>query len=195
MDYETSTILTRTQIRLISNLFRKMFKIRTIAFPVLKVLDLLVDKFENNLYYDIQEDEKFAKYVMAELVVEDKEKFCIRIRQSVFDKALEGDRASIGYVCHEMCHFFLIYIIGIGPKKYVKADNLVYAKTIDEKITPAYKSMEWQAKALCGEVMIPYEKCKNYSLEEIIYRTRSSTEQAKYFLNTVAKEGLNKSEK
>ena len=187
MDYETSTILERLQIRMISILFRKMFKIKKILFPVLKVLELLVNKFEKNLYYDVQEDDKFQKNVMAELVVEDTDKYCIRIRQSVFDKALNGDRASLGYICHEMCHFFLIHVVGIGPKLYVAADNMVYARTIDDRIIPAYKSMEWQAKALCGEVMIPYEKCKNYSLDKIISKTQSSTEQARYFINKVVK--------
>ena len=187
MDYETSTIVDRSQIRMISILFRKMFKIKTILFPVLKVLELLVNRFEKNLYYDVQEDDKFPRKVMAELVIEDTDKYCIRIRQSVFDKALNGERASLGYICHEMCHFFLIYVVGIGPKIYIAEDNMVYARTIDDRTTPAYKSTEWQAKALCGEVMIPYEKCKNYSLEEIISKTQSSTEQARYFINRVVK--------
>ena len=35
--------------------------------------------------------------------------------------------------------------------------------------------------------MIPYERCQNYSLTDLIEKTSSSTEQAKYFLNTVLK--------
>lgn len=187
MDYETSIILNRKQIRLISKLFRRMFKIRTILFPVMKILERLVIKFDKNLYYVVEEDEMFEKNVMAALVPEENDFYCIRIRQSVYDKALAGDRASLGYICHEMCHFFLIHVMGVGPKLYVAADNLVYARTIDDNNTPAYKSMEWQAKALCGEVMIPYERCQNYSLTDLIEKTSSSTEQAKYFLNTVLK--------
>ena len=184
MDYETSIILNREQIRLISKLFRRMFKIRTILFPVMKILERLVIKFDKNLYYVVEEDEMFEKNVMAALVPEENDFYCIRIRQSVYDKALAGDRASLGYICHEMCHFFLIHVMGVGPKLCVAADNLVYARTIDDN-TPAYKSMEWQAKALCGEVMIPYERCRNYSLTDLIKKTNSSTEQAKYFLNNV----------
>lgn len=187
MDYETSIILNREQIRLISKLFRRMFKIRTILFPVMKILERLVIKFDKNLYYVVEEDEMFKKNVMAALVPEENDFYCIRIRQSVYDKALAGDRASLGYICHEMCHFFLIHVMGVGPKLYVAADNLVYARTIDDNNTPAYKSMEWQAKALCGEVMIPYERCQNYSLTDLIEKTSSSTQQAKYFLNTVLK--------
>ena len=47
--------------------------------------------------------------------------------------------------------------------------------------------MEWQAMALCGEIMIPYEKCKNYSFNQIVSRTYSSDEQTKYFLRWVVK--------
>lgn len=86
-----------------------------------------------------------------------------------------------------MCHFVLIFVFGIGPKKYISADGIIYTRAVKEKSIPAYKSMEWQAKALCGEVMIPYERCKNYSLNEIIEKTQSSTEQAKYFLDHILK--------
>lgn len=188
MDYETSQILNREQIRLISKFFRRMFKVRTILFPVMKILDLLERKFSKNLYYYVDDDANFESNVMAALETEDDDAhFHIRIRQSVYDSALNGDRASLGYICHEMCHFVLIFVFGIGPKQYVSADGISYARAVKEKSIPAYKSMEWQAKALCGEVMIPYERCKNYSLNEIIEKTQSSTEQAKYFLDHVLK--------
>ena len=188
MDYEPSVILGRDQVRMISKFFRKMFKIRTIKFPVLRVLDLLESKFSNNLYYIIDEDENFASNVMAVLETEDYEHFCIRIRQSVYDRALLGDGASLGYICHEMCHFILIYVFGIVPKTYKSSSGMILAKTVSNRPRKPYMSMEWQAKALCGEVMIPYEKCKKYSLRKIVKKTNSSYDQARYFLNHVVKE-------
>lgn len=81
MDYETSRILNREQIRLIAKFFRKMFHIRSILFPALKVLNLLEMRFSKNLYYEVDEDKNFEKNVMAELIPEDEnyEHFCIRI--------------------------------------------------------------------------------------------------------------------
>ncbi len=188
MDYETSIIISRKQIRFIAKVFRRMFKIRTIHFPVMKILDLLEQKFSDNLYYYVEEDKYFKSGLMAVLEnEEDDAHFHIRIRKSVYDNALLGDRASIGYICHEMCHFILIYVCGIGPKQYTSAEGISYARAVEYKTLPPYKSMEWQAMALCGEVMIPYEKCLNYSLDEIIKKTQSSTEQAKYFLTNVVK--------
>lgn len=186
MDYETSIILSREQIRLLSKFFRNMFAVKTVVFPVLKILNKMENKFADNLYFSVEEDRLFERNVMAELIDEgDNEHYHIRIKESVYNKAVDGDRASICFICHELCHFFLIYVCGIGPKKYYDVDGLAFSKSIGGMIKPVYKSMEWQAKALCGEVMIPYQKCKNYTLKQIIYITKSSTEQAKYYLEKV----------
>ena len=187
MDYETSRILSREQLRLIANFTRSMFHIKGILFPVLKVLDLLVDKFPNNLYWEVVEDERFEENVMAELESEDEcfTRFCIKIRQSVYEGALNDDNKSLGFICHEICHFILIFVFKIGPKRY-KRKGFVFARTIDDS-SPAYKSMEWQAKALCGEIMIPFEKYRKMSFEEIIEKTKSSKTQASYFIHHIAK--------
>ena len=189
MDYETSAILSRQQIRLISKFFRKFVNVRTTLFPVMKVMDKLEKKFPDVLFFSVEEDDKFHSLVMAFLESQDDGTFCIKIRQSVYNSALVGDRASLCYICHELCHFILIYVFGIGPKQYVDIRGVVYARSVKEKEIPPYKSMEWQAKALCGEVMIPYEKCKDCSLDEIIELTQSSTEQARYFLTHVVNGG------
>ena len=113
--------------------------------------------------------------------------YSIRIRETVYEKAIKGDRACLGFICHEMCHFILIHIFCIGPI-LIKAENgLAYARQVNDYELPYFKSMEWQAKALCGELMIPYEKCKNYSFKQIVSRTNSSDKQTEYFLTWVAK--------
>ncbi len=185
MDYETSVILNRLQIRMISKFFRKMFNIKSTIFPVMKVLDALVKKFSDVLYYSVEEDKLFDPKVMASLDPQEDGMYCIRIRQSVYVNAINGDGAALGYICHEECHFILIHLFNIGPRIYTDMNGIRYARCVKEKEILPYESMEWQAKALCGEVMIPYETCKNCSLDEIIKMTNSSKEQAKYFLNRV----------
>lgn len=188
MDYESRITLGRIQIRNIANFTRKMLKINTIKFPVLKALEKLIDKFPNNLYYQIFSDDEFERNVMAELVPEDEDFYCIRIRETVYEKAVNGDRASLGYICHEMCHFILIHIFNAGPRMYIDENEIHYARRFGDNALPRCKSVEWQAKALCGEIMIPYEKCKNYSLKQIVNITKSSNEQASYFLKWVVQE-------
>lgn len=190
MDYESRLFLSRTQMREISRFTRRMLKIKTVKFPVLKALEKLIDKFPKNLYYCIMPDDEFERNVMAELVPEGNDVYCIGIRETVYEKAVNGDRASLGFICHEMCHFILIHIFEAGPVLYKGENGLVYARSFKDKELPRYKSMEWQAMALCGGIMIPYEKCKDYSFKQIVRRTNSSDEQTKYFLKWVVKREL-----
>lgn len=44
---------------------------------------------------------------------------------------------------------------------------------------PAYCSVEWQTKALCGEVMMPYEQTKNMTQREIMEKYQVSKGFAK----------------
>ena len=187
MDYESRLSLSRIQIREISKFARRLLEIKTIKFPVLKALERLIDKFSNNLYYCILPDDEFETNVMAELVPEGNDVYCIKIRETVYEKAVNGDRASLGFICHEMCHFILIHIFYAGPVLYKCENGLVYARSLKDKELPRYKSMEWQAMALCGEIMIPYEKCKNYTFKQIVSKTKSSDEQTRYFLKWVIK--------
>ena len=187
MDYESRLSLNRIQVREISKFARRMLKIKTVKFPVLKALEKLIDKFPNNLYYRILPDDEFETNVMAELVPEGNDVYCIKIRETVYEKAVNGDRASLGFICHEMCHFILIHIFDAGPVMYLNKSGLAYARSFKDKELPRYKSMEWQAMALCGEIMIPYERCKDYSFKQIVSRTDSFDEQTKYFLRWVVK--------
>lgn len=185
MDYESRRSLSRIQIREMSKFIRKILRIKTIKFFVLKALEKLIDKFPNNLYYRILRDDEFETNVMAELIEEGNDVYCINIRETIYEKAVKGDRASLGFICHEMCHFILIHIFDAGPVLYMNESGLTYAKRFKNKELPLYKSMEWQAMALCGEIMIPYEKCENYSFKQIVNKTCSSDEQTRYFLRWV----------
>lgn len=187
MDYETSLILSRVKIRKIASFIRKKLSIKTIRFPVMRVLELFVTEYDDILCYTVEEDTSFKNGVMAELSMINDYRYCIRIRESVYNDASVGGRASTGFVCHELCHFILVHILGIKPKKYFDLNGIAYARQIYGWSIPAYKSMEWQAKALCGELMIPYEECKNYDLKTIIEETNSSDKQALYFLSNVVK--------
>lgn len=191
MDFESRLSFSRIQIREISIFVRKMLKIKTVKFPVLIALEKLIDKFPNNLYYSILPDDDFETNVMAKLVPEGNDVYCIKIRETVYDKAVNGDRASLGFICHEMCHFILIHIFNAGPLMYINDKGLKFTRCFKDRELPRYKSMEWQAMALCGEIMIPYEKCKHYTFKQIVTRTNSSDEQTKYFLRWVVKNNEN----
>lgn len=70
---------------------------------------------------------------------------------------------------------------------YFLLDILIYKCSFENNELPAYSSVEWQAKALNGEVMIPYDECKNMSKKEIIKKYHVSDSFADYFDKKVRK--------
>lgn len=191
MDYEPATILSRKKIREIADFIRTILRIETIKFPVIKVLDLLEQKFPDNLFYSVEEDDQFDYKVMAYIETVNYTQFCIKIRQSVYDSALKNAGASLGFICHELCHFILIFLFNIKPKMQYNHGGITFMKAINPLREKPYRSMEWQAKALCGELMIPYEICKSLPVEKIMELTDSSFEQACFFVDFIAKEDNN----
>ena len=183
MDFETNIGLSRIDIRGIALWVRIKLNIKTLLFPVLKVLDMLESLFEDRFYYVVEKDELFQKNCMAFLELDDDGNYCIHIRQTVYDGAILGRGDYLGYICHEIAHFVLIGMLNIGPK--LDYNDGYYPRSITDN-TPRYKSTEWQAKALCGELMIPYDKCREMSIETIVNETNSSYEQALFFINNVA---------
>lgn len=177
MDYEADTSLKREDIRELSKEIRRIFKVETINFPVLKVLPRLEQIYEDALYTSIDEDSEFDEKVMTYLEEVETDKYCIHVRQSVYIGATINRGDCLGFINHELSHFILVHILGIKP---------VYNRSFSGRI-PAYKSMEWQAKALCGELMIPYDLCKDMDICEILDTTNSSLEQAKFFIKRVVK--------
>lgn len=178
MDFETQSI-SRTNIRIFANLIRKNYGIKTIKFPVLEFLERIEDLTNDEVSYIVEEDAMFDKNVMAYIeFFKDNENYCIHIRESVYVNAYSGKHADIGFIMHEICHYFMIGILGFKPN-----ENVCYTT----KKIPTYKSAEWQAMALCGELMIPYDKCKNKTPKQIYHITKSSKSQISYFFKNVLK--------
>lgn len=182
MDYKPNVVLSRADIRLFASLLRKQFKVKTLHFPVMKILDLLVTLYPDDIFYSIEDDALFEDDVMAECVPPNNESniYLIRIRESVYNGAAKKRPRFeyIGFICHELCHFFLCFFLNIKPKCEIE----------DGEYVENFNSMEWQAKALCGELMIPYEECMRLSPKQISWRTKSSRQQVNYYLMLVSRD-------
>lgn len=178
MDYETKPI-SRKKLRVIAKLIRSKYNIKTIEFPVIKILDQLTKDNPHDLFYVIEDDKEFDKNVMCYITQTLNEGYCIHIRNSVYIGAINNVGSCLGFICHELAHFILMHLFGFKA--------IINCETNPKRNIPYCKSVEWQAKALCGELMIPYEKCKNLDINEIIELTKSSEKQAKYFIFKVCK--------
>lgn len=178
MDFETSPI-SRDNIRIFANLIRKNYKIKTIRFPVLEFLENIENLTNNEVDYVVEDDNLFDNDVMAYIQVNDADysNFTIHIRNSVYLNAYNGKHADIGFIMHEISHYFMIGILGFRPQKEV---------CYSSKKIPLFRSAEWQAMALCGELMIPYEKCKGKTARQIYHITKSSKAQVDYFIKNIS---------
>ena len=157
MDYLTKPT-SRLKLRVHSMLFRKMFKVPlTGKFPVMEVLERLPDVLENCRYL-VVDDKDLPAQTMCWCYANGDGGFDIEIKESVYDGALKGNGAFRGFICHEICHLYLFF----------KGFTPVFERAFEDHKIPAYRSVEWQAKALCGEVMIPYEESRGMSLSDLV---------------------------
>ena len=182
MEFETGIGLSRKDIRKIALAFRKLYKIKTIRFPVLYILEKLTFDFDDVFTYVIEEDCEFDANVPAYLETNNEyTEFCCHISKYVYVGALENRGDCLGFIVHELSHFILLYMCEIRP-------NNTFNMELQTKNIPPYKNTEWQAKALCGELMIPYDMCKNKTYKQIKYITKSSKSQIDYFFSKILKD-------
>lgn len=174
MDYRTKP-LSRSAIRYLSKRIRKILGLNeSEPFPVLNILDLICILFKGS-DYDVVEDEKLPVGVFAWCYPKPEGGFMIEIKQTVYDGACyQNNRAFLCFICHEICHLILFYF-GFTP---ISARTLLKNENI-----PAYCSIEWQAKALCGELTIPYEATIGMKVDEIMEKYPVTKASAKYRIN------------
>ncbi len=158
MDYMTKPI-SRMALRQLAPCFRQLFGVaNTGPFPVLEALEKVPDIFDGSAF-TIVEDSKMPKTIPARCSPIDGGGFLIEIQESVYEGAYKHQiGAYLGFICHEICHLFL-FEIGFTP---------IYERSFENNQIPAYRSIEWQAKALCGEVMMPYEETRFMCVEQIM---------------------------
>ena len=171
MDYMTKP-LSRTAIRNLSKHIRRIFDLNSDEpFPVLHILEKVCFVCDGT-EYEILEDHELPANVFAWCYPKPDGGLKIEIKQTVYDGAYnDSNGAFLCFICHEICHVILFYL-GYTP---------ISSRTLkkDEQI-PAFRSVEWQAKALCGELTIPFEATVGMSAKEIVDKYHVSMLSAKY---------------
>ena len=158
MDYMTKPT-SRYALRQIAPFVRELFGVDPSSeFPVLDALEKVPDVFPGS-GFAIVPDDSLPKDTPARCRPDEDGNFLIEIKESVYDGAYNKHIGAYrGFIMHEICHIFL-YKIGFTP---------IYTRSFENYEIPAYCSVEWQTKALCGEIMMPYEETKGLSCERII---------------------------
>ncbi len=158
MDYITKAT-SRKALREMSVYFRKLFGVdETSPFPVLYAVERVPDVFPGSRC-EIVPDNTFPPDTPARCRLDDDGNFLIEIKECIYDGAYKKHIGAYrGFIVHELCHVFL-YKVGFTP---------VLNRSFDNGDIVRFCSVEWQAKALCGEVMMPYEATERMTRDEVM---------------------------
>ena len=176
MDYKTKPT-SREELREIAKFIREIFSCKN------KYRFDVIDAFERApvvlpaIVCLVVEDDEFEENIPARCVPDFNGNYTVEVKSSVYDGAIEGIGGYRAHILHEMCHAILC-LLGFTP--------ILDREFKNNELKP-FESMEWQAKALCGEVLMPYEETKNLSVNQIRHLCQVSRESAELRYNNYRK--------
>jgi len=159
--------MSRKALRGLAVEIRKIFNINSAYFPVTKILESLTvigidyDYIEDNDWEKEYGKEKHAEFSLNEKI--------IRIKESVYENAVNNNGRDRFTITHEIAHAILLDL----PEIKLAREFDVHGKNL-------CRNPEWQADCLAGELLVPFDKCATLSPEEISLECKVSLSAAKY---------------
>lgn len=141
---------SRKDIRNVAETLKEKWGLKGKKINILKFLEIYVSLLEYE--YEIVEDSEL-KTNYAEFDPLDK---IMRIRESVYIGASEGNTRDRFTIAHEIGHMILHSLM----------DAEIKFCRLDEIIKP-YEDIEWQANTFAAEFLVDAEETKNLTVEEI----------------------------
>lgn len=158
MDYKTLP-LSRNTIKWLAPLVRKQFgQPESGYFDVVSAFELLPAMWKD-VTTEIVADEMLPDTMPAECIPDLNGNYYIRVKERVYEGACDGIGGYRAHILHEMCHVILCKL-GFTP---------ILGRSFRNGELDAFESMEWQAKALCGEVLIPYNEIDDKTISQIMH--------------------------
>jgi hypothetical protein len=160
--------LSRYQLRGYAYSFRKALKLDEVPWlPVPKLLEAFCSIIgDDDFHFVCDPDESFEPDVHAAYLPEQN---CIRIRESVYLQACDGNGRDRMTIMHELAHVLLL-----------KVSGLQFTRCFPGQVVKPYCDPEWQAKCLAGELMMPYHLVKDKNEEEIATLCGVSLDAARF---------------
>lgn len=171
MDYVTKPI-SREKLRSIAKWFRALNGTKNkLRFDSVKAFERFPLFFPNVTTEIVSDDDstEFSLDSPATCIPNMNGEYKILVREKTYDMACRGVGGPRSHLVHEMSHA-LLCMLGYTPSFERSYKN--------NEIRPCYCSMEWQAKALTGEIMVPYEETKGMSLRQIKHYCKVSKDCA-----------------
>ena len=164
---------SRRQLRSLASILRKHLGLENERyFPVVELLDVMYEIFPR-FSYEIVLDSTFPPNVHADTDVMNHH---IRIKESVYNGAAEGNGRDRRTIAHEIGHYFTLCFCGFQ-----------FQRNFKKEAVPAYRSPEWQAKCFAGELLIDFNLVYNMQPYEIVDKCGVSYEAAYYQYNQIHK--------
>ncbi len=163
MQYTWTSPTSASKLRKYANSIRKLLNCGDeLAFPILKVLDYLMD--EGAIIFQIlEEDDPY--FDENELAKFDYNENTIYAKESVYLEALANVGRSRFTLTHELAHFILLRILN-------------FEVFVMEQEPLPFQDPEWQANTLASEILIPYQLTYNFTVEEVMEKCMVSEECA-----------------
>lgn len=141
---------SRESIRKMARWVREQLNMEDrLDFPIVEVIEFLaVDEEEAFDYEIVSEVEMTDTYGTTNTMSN-----IMKIRENVYEGAVNGNPRDRFTLCHEFGHWFL------HQPEYV---------SFARGSIPKYCDPEWQANTFAAELMIPYYLVKGMSMEEIV---------------------------
>lgn len=144
--------------------FRKLLHLEDeLYFPIVELLDVMTEIFDD-FNYEVVEDNVFSENVHTDT---DIKTGLIRIKESVYEDACNGEGRDRMTIAHEIGHYFTICVCGFK-----------LTRNFSEKRIPVFQDPEWQAKCFAGELMVAAHLVKGMNEYEIAKRCGVSCDAA-----------------
>lgn len=135
--------------------------------PVVELLDVL-SEFLKGFSYEIVPDSVLPPGTHAETDIRTGH---VVIKESVYERACNGEGRDRMTIAHEIGHFFTLCFCGFKlQRNFAKQEVKIY------------NDPEWQAKCFAGEFLVPYHLTGNMNAAEIAVACGVSYDAADYQL-------------
>jgi len=145
---------SRKDLRVLAETLRKHLRLKDeLWVPIVELLDILSEIFQD-FSYEIVPDHELPTTIHADTDIRTGH---IRIKESVYERACDGEGRDRMTIAHEIGHYFTLCFCGFKLQR-----NFSRSKV------PPYQDPEWQAKCFAGEFMVSKRLTKGMSPFEIM---------------------------
>ena len=160
---------SRKDLRYLAMILRKHLGLENrLWVPIVELLDVLAEILDG-FSYEIVPDSALPPGTHAETDIRTGH---ITIKESVYERACNGEGRDRMTIAHEIGHFFTLCFCGFKLQRNFAKQEVKH-----------FNDPEWQAKCFAGEFLVPYHLTGNMTAAEIASACGVSYDAADYQLN------------